>query len=109
MPTPTISPPNSTGPPTSLGLGPLPSFSALTMTPRRIGIGIGIGIGIDAATLVLVLVLVVIVIFTDCFVDPCAPMATAVLPPRRWHRGRAVTVTAVKPDRLDATTACMLT
>lgn len=32
MTTPTISPPNFTGPSTSLGFGPLPSFSARALT-----------------------------------------------------------------------------
>ena len=36
MPTPTISPPNST-PPTSFGFGPRPSFSAYARTSRRRG------------------------------------------------------------------------
>ena len=40
MPTPTISPPNST-PPTSFGFGPRPSFSAYARTSRRRGAHFG--------------------------------------------------------------------
>lgn len=47
-PTPTISPPNFTGPSTSLGFGPLPSFSARALT-SLLALALAIGIVVDAA------------------------------------------------------------